>query len=76
MREYTGSKNTGIPACAPSGVALRCQDKSNRAGITPSSGLQTRWAHRPTACVPLWLRANEFLKARIVANRIPFPTVL
>ena len=42
MREYI--QNTGIPACAPSGVALRCQDKSNRAGITPSSGLQTRWA--------------------------------
>jgi hypothetical protein len=40
------------------------------------SGLQTRWGHRPTARVPLWLRANKFLEARIAANRIPFPTVL
>src|SRR5438477_242360 len=45
------ARNTGIPACAPSGVALRCPGKTARC-ITWGSGLKTRWAHRPTACVP------------------------
>jgi len=43
--------NTGIPACAPSGVSLRCRGMRARVNCA-GSGLQTRWAHRPQACVP------------------------
>jgi tetratricopeptide (TPR) repeat protein len=39
-------------ACAPSGDGLRC---------APSSGLQTRWAHRLKVYVPTWAFACAFL---------------
>ena len=76
MREYTGSRTQASLPVRPAGLQPAASCNSEAQAFFRDSGVQLRWAHRLTARVPLWLRANEFLETRIAANRIPFPTML
>jgi hypothetical protein len=77
MRDIVVPRNTGIPACAPSGVALREMSgkKHARTNYMDSAGFNPagRTGRRPMFPP---LPVNEFPKARIVANRSSFSPIL